>query len=57
VQKFDSARTREWLNSLVDIKEGTSQAIGIRPYAAVVNAAVVRGKKSNPAIQETSAMK
>ena len=33
VQKFDSAQAREWLNSYVDIKESTPQAISVRPYA------------------------
>jgi len=57
VQKFDSAQARDWLNSFGEIKESTSQAISIRPYAVALNAAVVRGKKSNSTFQEMSAMK
>ncbi|MGZ8846334.1 MAG: CRTAC1 family protein [Pyrinomonadaceae bacterium] len=64
VQKFDSAQAREWLNSYVDIKESTPQAISVRPYAVAPNAAAARGKKDNGAIkkndpptQEMSGMK
>jgi ASPIC/UnbV protein/VCBS repeat protein len=64
VQKFDSAQAREWLNSQVDIKESTPQAISVRPYAVSPNAAATRGKKNkaairknDPLIQEVSGMK
>jgi len=48
VQKFDSTKTRDWLNSDVDIKEGVPQAISIRPYPLAPRAAVSRGKKNIP---------
>ena len=32
VEKFDSTKTGDWLNSDVEIKEGTPQAISVRPY-------------------------
>lgn len=47
VQKFDSAQTGDWLNSQVDIKESTPQAISVRPYAVAPNAAAVRNRKNN----------
>ncbi len=48
VQKFDSTKTRDWLNSDVDIKEGVPQAISIRPYPFVPRATVSRGMKNIP---------
>jgi ASPIC and UnbV./FG-GAP repeat. len=50
VQKFNSAQTGDWLNSHVDIKESTPQAISVRPYAVAPNAAAVRNRKSNARI-------
>jgi hypothetical protein len=47
VQKFDSVQTGDWLNSQVDIKESTPQAISVRPYAVAPNAAAVRNRKNN----------
>jgi hypothetical protein len=48
VQKFDSTQTRDWLNSNVEIKEGTPQAISARPYRPASGAAASRGTKKMP---------
>lgn len=42
VQKFDSAQTRDWLNSDVVIRESTPTAASVRPYAVFTDR-VARG--------------
>jgi hypothetical protein len=45
VQTFDSAQTREWLNSYVGVKEGAPKPISVRPYAVASEVAESRSKQ------------
>jgi hypothetical protein len=45
VQRFDGGQTKDWVNSRVQIREGSLQAIEVIPYGRVSSAAALSGNK------------